>query len=169
VLIIKNNQYVPRLHFVKNILSVSGIDEVKRICYNDDKFNPEDTAFVEGINSRTNIGDGEIISTDFSDYDDILVNIKISGSPAFLVLSDSFYPGWHAYIDGVESKIYKTNGVARGILIDKPGEHQIKFKYKPMSFYIGLTISVVSLILLLIMIILSYNITKKNGENLNEF
>jgi len=169
VLIIKNNQYVPRLHFVKNILSVSGIDEVKRICYNDDKFNPEDTAFVEGINSRTNIGDGEIISTDFSDYDDILVNIKNSGSPAFLVLSDSFYPGWHAYIDGVESKIYKTNGVARGILIDKPGEHQIKFKYKPMSFYIGLTISVVSLILLLIMIILSYNITKKNGENLNEF
>jgi len=166
--IIKNNQYIPRLHFVRNIISVSGIDEVKKICY-DNKFNPKNTALAEGLNSRTNMGDGEIISSDFSNNDDILVNVKTAGSPVFLVLSDSFYPGWHAYIDDIETTIYKTNGIARGILIDKPGEHQIKFNFKPMSFYIGLTISVISAILFTIMIILSYNITKKNGESLNEF
>jgi uncharacterized membrane protein YfhO len=72
-----------------------------------------------------------------------------SNSPAFLVLSDVYYPGWRAYIDGEETKIYQTNYILRGIVIPA-GNHSILFEFKPKSFYIGLSISVISLLLLLI-------------------
>jgi hypothetical protein len=75
--------------------------------------------------------------------------IKISAnlkSDGVLVLTDIFYPGWMAYVDGRQAKIYRTNGLVRGIFLKK-GRHNITFKYSPFSFKMGLIISWVSLAL----------------------
>ncbi|MFH1245006.1 MAG: YfhO family protein [Candidatus Omnitrophota bacterium] len=80
--------------------------------------------------------------------------VKISAdlnSDGILVLTDTFYPGWHAYIDNQEEKIYRVNGLARGIFIKK-GKHNIVFTYSPCSFKIGVLISSVSLLICLAMI-----------------
>ena len=45
-----------------------------------------------------------------------------------LVLTDTYYPGWEALVDGKETKIYRANYNFRAIIIPK-GEHQIVFKY----------------------------------------
>jgi len=70
-----------------------------------------------------------------------------SASPAFLVLSDVYYPGWQAKIDGTPTKIFQTNYVLRGVQVPA-GEHTIKFEFKPVSFHIGAGISAASLFLL---------------------
>jgi hypothetical protein len=44
----------------------------------------------------------------------------------FLILTDTYYPTWHAKIDGKESKIYLTNFNFRGLVIPS-GKHRIEF------------------------------------------
>ncbi|HLD24937.1 MAG TPA: YfhO family protein [Patescibacteria group bacterium] len=66
-----------------------------------------------------------------------------SPEDAFLVLSDTYYPGWKAYVDGKEVFVYRTNYAFRGVLVPQ-GTHEIVFRYQPLSFAIGLWMSIVS-------------------------
>lgn len=63
---------------------------------------------------------------------------------AFLYLSDSYYPGWRAYVDGKETKIYRANLAFRAVKVPK-GRHTVVFKYVPMSFYIGLVLTLIGI------------------------
>lgn len=53
-------------------------------------------------------------------------------SDRLLFLGDIYYPGWTAYIDGVETKISRADYLFRAILVKK-GDHKIQFKYWPYS------------------------------------
>ena len=61
--------------------------------------------------------------------------------PGFLFLSDSYYPGWKAYVDGRETKIYRANFMFRAVALDR-GAHKIEFVYDPLSFKLGMVISI---------------------------
>lgn len=65
--------------------------------------------------------------------------------PGLLVLGDVYFPGWKAFVDGKETKIYKTNYVMRGVAVPQ-GRHIVEFRYDPLSFKIGASISLMSLI-----------------------
>jgi len=54
-----------------------------------------------------------------------------------LVVSDNWYPGWHAYIDGNSAAIWKVNTVIRGVVVG-PGKHTVTMNYRPFSVYFGL-------------------------------
>lgn len=60
-----------------------------------------------------------------------------SPSPAYLVLTDSYYPGWRAELDGTEEKIFPADGAFRAVALPK-GARRIVFIYKPAPFRIGL-------------------------------
>jgi uncharacterized membrane protein YfhO len=58
-----------------------------------------------------------------------------NSSDRFAVFSEVFYKhGWKAYVDGKETPIFKTNYVLRGANIPA-GEHDIKFVFRPDSYY----------------------------------
>lgn len=65
--------------------------------------------------------------------------------PGLLVLGDTYYPGWKAFVDGKESKIYPTNYVMRGVVLPE-GRHIVEFRYEPLSFKIGAVITLLSLV-----------------------
>lgn len=67
-------------------------------------------------------------------------------SDAFLYVSDTYYPGWRAYVDGKETKIYRANLAFRAIEAPK-GKHTVVFKYVPMSFYAGLVLTIIGILL----------------------
>jgi len=67
-------------------------------------------------------------------------------SPGLLVLGDAFYPGWRAYVDGRETKIYPANYVMRSVMLPS-GKHRVVFRYAPASFRIGAMISLIALVL----------------------
>jgi hypothetical protein len=56
-----------------------------------------------------------------------------------LVLTDLFYPGWRASVDGREAPILRTNAIFRGVWL-AAGRHQVVFRFEPASFRIGLGI-----------------------------
>lgn len=62
---------------------------------------------------------------------------------SLLVLTDSYYPGWKAYVDGKETQIYRADGLVRAVFVPA-GTHNIEFSYMPESFVAGATISIVS-------------------------
>jgi hypothetical protein len=58
----------------------------------------------------------------------------------YLVLSDTYYPGWRAYVDGEEREILRANYTFRAVPLES-GQHTVFFKYDPLSFKMGLAIS----------------------------
>jgi hypothetical protein len=70
-----------------------------------------------------------------------------SASPAFLILSDVFYPGWQVSIDGQPAHLYQTDYVLRGVTVPK-GRHKILFEFKPPIVLYGALVSVGSLVVL---------------------
>jgi hypothetical protein len=53
-----------------------------------------------------------------------------------LILSDTYYPGWKAFVNGKETKIYRADYTFRGISLNA-GTHQVEFVYDPISFKLG--------------------------------
>lgn len=66
---------------------------------------------------------------------------------AFLVLADTFYPGWVAELDGQRVPIYRANLSVRGLQLPK-GQHHIRFAYEARSYIQGLTMTVVAMLCL---------------------
>ncbi|MFA5775948.1 MAG: YfhO family protein [Patescibacteria group bacterium] len=74
-------------------------------------------------------------------------NIRISAQSkgkSLLVLSNTYYPGWEAYIDGKSAQILKTNVTSRGVFLTD-GQHDVEFRYVPKTLYYGGLISLISL------------------------
>jgi hypothetical protein len=69
-----------------------------------------------------------------------------------VVFSEIYYPaGWNSYIDGKESKYFRTDFLLRGMVVPA-GDHEIKFEFKPASYYTGNKISLASSLLLILLI-----------------
>jgi len=91
-------------------------------------------------------------------YEPQKIEIKAkTNTPQMLFLSDNYYPGWKAYVDNKKTKIYRANYTFRSIYLPK-GNHKVTFIYQPMSFKIGLAISVLSVIVLLLVIFKNSNL-----------
>lgn len=73
----------------------------------------------------------------------VMVRAKTAAN-AYLILADTWYPGWRAFVDGKETEIYRANYVQRAVYLG-PGEHVVEFVYFPLTFKIGLGISVAAL------------------------
>jgi Bacterial membrane protein YfhO len=67
-----------------------------------------------------------------------------TAAPTFLVLSDVFYPGWEATIDGKPTPIYRTNYVQRGVQVPS-GTHRVEYRFEPISFKLGAGITIAAL------------------------
>lgn len=104
----------------------------------------ENTSFVPLTNLKT-VPDNTVLYKNYQNQESTIeVNTSSDG---LLFVSDSYYPGWKVFVDGIENKIYKADFAFRAIEIHK-GKHEVSMVYEPDSFYFGLKISLVSLILL---------------------
>jgi hypothetical protein len=70
--------------------------------------------------------------------------------PAYLVLSEVWYPGWQATIDGQPTPIYRANTAFRAVYIDEPGEHTILLAFRPPVVIVGLAITIVTVLGLIV-------------------
>lgn len=71
----------------------------------------------------------------------------------WLVMADTWYPGWEAFIDGQPTKIYPADYLLRGIPI-KNGSHMIEIEYRPAWFYASAIASVAGLLFAITSIII---------------
>jgi hypothetical protein len=90
-----------------------------------------------------NYGD-KVVVTDYA-AEHIVVETD-SVENALLVLSEIDFPGWHATIDGQPASILRADYVLRAVALPK-GHHRVELVYDPLSFKLGLGLSVATLLL----------------------
>ena len=67
-----------------------------------------------------------------------------AGRNCWLVLAETYYPGWRAWVDGEPAAIRRANHALRAVYVPA-GRHEVRFRYKPMTFRVGATVSLVAL------------------------
>ena len=86
------------------------------------------------------------------DENDRLVCEVSADAAGFLVLHDSYFPGWEATVDGRPAEIVRANYLFRAVAL-VPGEHRVKFTYRPASLRAGIALSGISGLLLLLILV----------------
>lgn len=81
--------------------------------------------------------------------DDHLLTLSVKdASESILVVTDTYYPGWVANIDGTPTEIFPVNIRFRGVHLPA-GDHHVTMEYRPASFTIGSIISAITLLILM--------------------
>lgn len=169
--VFENLHAMPRAWFVKKV-SVASPNKILEAIQTSRmkggiKFNPRDTAFLE---EPLRAGEEPFEAKTVAEPPPAVRILRASAtemdlltttfSNAFLVVSDIDYPGWTASIDGLDTRIYKTDYILRGIAIPR-GSHTVRFVFHPSSTYVGAGISASLLaVLLLLMAIKNHKVTK---------
>jgi hypothetical protein len=160
--IYENTDNMNRAFLVNNVRFIS--DDSTLSTLKDSSFNPDKEVLLPlSARNKAKLENGVDLKSNIiiESYEPEKIKILSKNSiNQILVLSDAYYPGWHAYIDGIEVSIYRANYVMRAIFLPK-GEHKIVFKYEPYSFYIGFVLSLITIIFIIIISIWSYIKNKK--------
>jgi hypothetical protein len=90
--------------------------------------------------------------------EDIVIDVDAS-SAGLLVLSDSWYPGWAAEIDGRRARIMRANVHFRAVEVPS-GHHQVRFVYDPANLTMGAAVSAVTIGLLAVLAVFGQRLAR---------
>jgi len=126
--LLPNPSYLPRAWMVHSLISVQDQKESLMAVLNP-TFSPENQAVIIGYDGQITFEPGvNSVTLVQLDENEIILNAH-SENGGLLLLSEIYYkPGWQAFVNGIETKIYQTNHVLRSIVLSS-GEHHIVMKY----------------------------------------
>jgi hypothetical protein len=149
--IYENTTCLPRAFFVEKVLVVENEDEVLR-GLKDPGFDPQNMAYVskqeiaelhDAAMSQPQLSE-KAATVEIINYQPNQINLKAkTDSPRFLIIADTYYPGWKAYVNGVEKPIVKVNYTLRGIFLGC-GEQAVTLVFQPATFIIGACLSLMA-------------------------
>ena len=140
--IYRNESALPRAWIVHSVVEVTPNDlDAVEAHLRSAEFDPAAEAVIEGNlpgqGGAPSPGD-QVEITEYS-ADKVTIQAELADS-GLLVLSDTIYPGWKAYVDAVEQPIYATNLTMRGVYVNG-GHHEVVFKFESETFRQGLYVS----------------------------
>jgi uncharacterized membrane protein YfhO len=65
-----------------------------------------------------------------------------------VILTDTWFPGWSATVDGRRAQIHQVYGAVRGVEVDA-GTHTVEMRYRPASVIAGAALSLLALVMVL--------------------
>ncbi len=134
---------------VPELREVDSFDDVLA-AMSEPEFDPSRVAITESnSNGVISMGDASSAgSATIRSYTTTRVSIDANAQEdCVLVLKDAYYPGWNAYVGGTRVEVFPVNGNFRGVLLGA-GLHAVEFRYEPMSFFIGIILSSLALLLM---------------------
>jgi len=88
-----------------------------------------------------------------NELNDIIIFSKIETNvPTLLFISDNWYPGWNAYVDGKKTELLRADFTFKAIEVPA-GSHSIIMKFEPKSLKYGGLISWLAIFVSLIYLI----------------
>jgi hypothetical protein len=93
--------------------------------------------------SASGASSAEINSSHFSAHE---VSLDVSAvEPTLVVIAQSFFPCWRAYVDGHATKLWEANHAFQAVEVPG-GRHQVVLKYRDNWFHTGAVISGITLL-----------------------
>lgn len=132
-MVLKNTKAYPRIFAVDNYKLASTDSDFERLLKSENlrrtailERAPKEPILktetkIENINIEANSTSAEVTSSGF----------------AMVVLSQSYFPGWKAYVDDVETYLYRADYNFTAMVVPS-GSHKVEVKYEPTSFKLGL-------------------------------
>lgn len=150
-LVYENKEPLPRAFIVYQAIQVQNLDEALAHFKSVD-LDPRQTVVLEAdvsspippIQGAPPTTGAAEITDQHSQAVEIAVNTVADG---YLVLLDSYYPGWVATLDGEPVGIYRANFFARAVYIPA-GQHLVRFEFRPLSFRLGVGLALFTLLLI---------------------
>ena len=90
-----------------------------------------------------------------------VIEVETSKS-GFLFISDSYYPGWEAYVDASRVELFRANYAFRAVFVPQ-GKHAIRLSYKPQSFFRGVKITAASAGIILVLLFVGFLAKGRKG------
>jgi hypothetical protein len=112
-------------------------------------FDPRASAVVIGDEGDVLPGAGGRGTVEITRYTPEHVVLRANGGGGLLVLTDAFYPGWEATVDGSPATIRQVDGLFRGVFLPA-GAHEVEFHFRPGSFRLGVIGSLAGLAFVII-------------------
>jgi len=112
-----------------------------------DGFDPRRDALLEGCTTCDGVsvpGSAGSVSGERRTNGTIALDVAAS-RPAALVVSEAWFPGWHASVDGRPQRVFRADGLALGLLVP-PGVHRVQLRYVAPGAAAGGAISLVSVL-----------------------
>lgn len=155
--IYKNNHAFPRSFIVHQVVVLKSKDDIFDKLKNE-QFDLRNNIIIEkeppemgNLNRyahRSPFVDNSSSEIKEYQYNKVMIDVNME-NPGFLVLTDTYYPGWKVYVDGEEKKILVADYLFRAVFLEE-GLHSVEFIYDPFSFKIGFWISCFALFSILI-------------------
>ncbi|MBL8171936.1 MAG: YfhO family protein [Acidobacteria bacterium] len=118
-------------------------------------FNPAETVLLEREIFGTrllhpNLGISPDAQVKVTNYSPHRIEVQThNGMPSWLVLSEIYYRGWEAWLDGQRVPVERVNYTLRGVEIPA-GDHRLEFVFRAHSFRNGAAYSLLGVLLLLV-------------------
>jgi hypothetical protein len=145
VRILENPEALPRAWLVHVARQVAPGAALALLA--DGSVDPRQTALLETAPPALSVpadGAAEAVTYNRAEPDRIELAVRAE-TPALLVLSEVWDPGWHATVSGVPTPVLLANHALRAIPIP-PGEHAVVLTYTPPGLRLGLAISGLTLV-----------------------
>jgi hypothetical protein len=162
VKIYENLDVIPRAFLVNEWIESEDVMSSIDIMTSPD-FDPQKSAVVIGLGSgmTDNIYPGTVEVLDY-EAERVILSVE-SEMGGLLVLTDAYYPGWHATVDGQSAEIYQTDGYFRGLWVPA-GSHDVEFHYEPASLPAGLVMTTLGIFGLVVLLVIGF---RKRNDSTN--
>ncbi len=135
--VFENPDAYPRVWSVHAATSLPDRDAILK-AMRDSNFDPRQTALLtgpapEGIGECGSGYDDVQMPMHLANYVQIRAGMQCRG---VVILTDSSFPGWRAYVDGERVPLLETYGGVRGVVV-QAGDHMVEMHYRPWSVLLG--------------------------------
>jgi hypothetical protein len=137
----------PRFFLVHQVRTVRSLQEARDVMSHR-PFDLRKTAIVEqAIEIGPGGGADEVKTLRYEP--NAIELLATSGRGGLLVLSETYYPGWRAWVDDQPASIYQTDIALRGVIVPG-GTHRVRMEFRPLVLPVSFGISLGTAILLAI-------------------
>jgi O-antigen/teichoic acid export membrane protein len=144
--IYRNEDYLPRAFVLSDAIPAASREEALKLMRRA-SFDPKRTVVLEtGEPLPASSSAGGLTPARIISYraNEVVVGVD-SLEAGYLVLTDNYFPGWRAAVDGQETRLYRADATFRAVRLP-PGPHKVVFRYSPDSFKMGLMASFIAAI-----------------------
>lgn len=138
----RDPQRMPRAFVVPGARRAEG--EAALAAVGDPGFDPHREVVLETGTADPEPGTAAFTPARLADYRDQTVTIESDAAGSgYLVLMDTWYPGWRARVDGSPAAMWPANWVGRAVHLPQ-GAHRVEMRFEPTSVRVGLFVSLFS-------------------------